>query len=348
MWCLESSRARIPRSFSHGRLIAPYSHGWAAECAQSTFAPPKAVLYIKVHRLIFPELVIGAALWPGPLCASISIGEGSTTHTTSTTKEGGSNAYADVETGVASWQSSGSKSGHAFAPIFVELEDHALPPAFEVLTVTITSTPQTNSQRSGSHGTPLELPIAQFDILLSGLGLEERWRLASQRQRAQTIHTHAIVEEEAADAQGEEKEAFEAYKQAAGKTSAAEGTGLEQAGSRTTVRSVAVTSTSEDAVRLLKHASWERVGLHTTRAPAYPGDRDSTSPLPSPISPRIATEAEFSNETDFARPKVGEGCVIDIGLTLMGADDVLPNHRGPHLLAGTRTGANGGPSSPHI
>eukprot|EP01043_Picozoa_sp_COSAG02_P008167 COSAG02_NODE_256_length_26885_cov_54.604308_13_plen_344_part_00 len=317
------------------------------------------MLCITVHRLIFPELVIGAALWPGPLCASISIGEGSTTHTTSTAKEGGPNAYADAETGVASWQSSWSTSGHTFAPIFVELEDHALPPAFEVLTVTITSTPQTNSQRSGSHGAPrrklptasndeLELPIAQFDILLSGLGLEERWRLAAQRQRAQAIHTHAIVENEASNAQGEENQhVFEAHEQAAGKTSAADEVILERPGLRTTASSnSAVTSTTEDAVRLLKHASWERVGLHTTRAPAYPGDRESISPLPSPITPRVATEAEFSHEIDVARPKVGEGCLIDIGLSLMDADDVPPNHKGAHLLAGTRSGANGdGPSS---
>jgi hypothetical protein len=270
---------------------------------------------------------MGAALWPGPLCATISIGEGSTAHTTSTLK----------------------------------LEDYSLPPAFEVLTVTITSTPQTSTQRSGSKRAPprtmatassdgLELPIAQFDILLPGLGLEERWRLVAQRQRAQAIHlhsnepsrVHADEKDEEVDAESDLDDVFEAYEQAAGETSA-DDSGFKQPGTRTTVSSnVAVTSTSEDAVRLQKHASWERVGLHTTRAPAYPGDRESsTSPLPSPISPCVSTEAGCSHEVALARPKIGDGCFIDIGLSLMGADDVLPNHN-----AGRCNGASGGPSSP--
>ena len=331
--------ARIPRSFKHGRLVAPYSHAWAAE--EATTARPTAMLCITMHRLIFPEVVAGAALWPGPLCATISTGAGSTAYATSTAQEGALNVYADEATGVASWQSSGRRSGHAFAPIHVELEDHALPPPFDVLTVTVTSTPQTGSQRSrnesGAQPAPppvgndeLKLPIAQFDVVLPGLGLEERWRRAAQRPRAQAIHIHNIdpsllqkSEDEAADTNGESDDVHEADGQAA------------------TARSTAAaTSTSDDAVRLLTHASWERVGLHTTPAPAFSEgrDRESTSPLPSPIS---STDTAKCYETALARPQVGDGCFIDIGLSLVSPDSAAPRHGSARSLPRRRRGASG-------
>jgi hypothetical protein len=299
------------------------------------------MLCITMHRLIFPEVVAGAALWPGPLCATISTGAGSTAYATSTAQEGALNVYADEATGVASWQSSGRRSGHAFAPIHVELEDHALPPPFDVLTVTVTSTPQTGSQRSrnesGAQPAPppvgndeLKLPIAQFDVVLPGLGLEERWRRAAQRPRAQAIHIHNIdpsllqkSEDEAADTNGESDDVHEADGQAA------------------TARSTAAaTSTSDDAVRLLTHASWERVGLHTTPAPAFSEgrDRESTSPLPSPIS---STDTAKCYETALARPQVGDGCFIDIGLSLVSPDSAAPRHGSARSLPRRRRGASG-------
>ena len=237
-----------------------------------------------------------------------------------------------------------------------------MPLSFEVLSVTITSTPQTNSQRDreeeqSAPAAALGLPIAQFDILLSGLGLEEKWRRAAHRQRARNIHIHTIEPSLLVDNEDDEGEQ--------------QGGGGTDEGVR------------ERSVRLLKHASWERVGLHTTRAPAYPDEQqpDDSSPR-SPTSPgdqstpgilspgRVLSspngvlneddDSDGSSESDgvlededevdhfsperqghggsfvfhspttgrerVARPKVGDGCFIEIGLSLAPDDDAPPDH----------------------
>ena len=284
----EVQRVRIPRPFSHGRLIAPYSHAWAAECEQ-TFAPPTAALCITVYNVIFPDVVPGAVLWPGPLCAKISIGQG-TTAATATTAERGHAAYVDDNDGTAAW---GGSRGHAFAPISVELEDHALPPPFEVLSITITSSSHDTNGESvkGDAG----FPIAQFDILLSGLGLEDRWRLEAQKHRAQSIR---IVHDMATGLDNEDEEDADAR--------------LSQ------------------MVRLRKQTSWERVGLHTTRAleRRSSGEGIEDADTPSPIAENKDSfnygglDASVASTADHGpRPKVGEGCWIDVGLSLLASDD---------------------------
>ena len=181
-------------------------------------------------------------------------------------------------------------------------------------------------------GDELQLPIAQFDILLPGLGLEDRWRLQAQQQRAQAIRIHNIGStlpqkgQEQSRVHLDTDDIFETDEQSARETSISYPD--KQPGSRTTVsRNVAVSSTPENGVRLLKHASWERVGLHTTRAPAYSAVNKIASPLPSPISPCSADGLEW-HESALPRPRVGDGCFIDIGLSLVSPRDT-PSDVGP-------------------
>eukprot|EP01052_Picozoa_sp_SAG31_P009707 SAG31_NODE_516_length_14707_cov_3.026629_5_plen_129_part_00 len=57
----------------------------------------------------------------------------------------------------------------AFRPIQVELEDDILPPGFEMLSVTLVSVVTTVAE--DGHSVQCLLPLAQYDVQMSGLGL---------------------------------------------------------------------------------------------------------------------------------------------------------------------------------
>jgi hypothetical protein len=170
----ELKRARMPRPFFHGRLLTPFSQEWAAI---GHTAPKPATLKITLHGVIFPEVASGASLWSGKLRAAIAIGPSGAGRLPDTLAEGVDDVCVDLETGLAVWNK--NRTGqHQFADISVELEDHALPPAFEVLSITILSVKADRAEHA-----KLE-PLVQFDVLLSGLGLDDAWKTEARYERA--------------------------------------------------------------------------------------------------------------------------------------------------------------------
>ena len=225
----ELRRARIPRPFFHGRLLTAFSHEWAVEClrnAKNTDAKPQAAsLKICLYSVTFPEVAVGCEIWSGPLKAKLEIGHAVGVHkkelSRSTSIEGLPDALVDPETGIARWSTTldvdengkccssrtgscgsstglnGADCGHEFKDITIVLEDNALPPAFEVLSITILSSPHsTNGARGAPAGKTAVAgtPLAQFDVLLAGLGLANPWKMEAHRERSANIHTRCGVE----------------------------------------------------------------------------------------------------------------------------------------------------------
>ena len=173
-------RSRAPRPFRHGRLIAPFSHAWAAECqaAEETghdANPPAVALHVVLYGIsLTPAGRAAEELAALPLRAHISLGAG---------QRADFSPPVYTTSGVATW----GRGGHRFAPIGLLLEDHALPPESHVLSVTVMS------ERRGKA-----FPLAQFDVLLPGLGLERRWReqrvewqRSAMRLTERSTHRHA-------------------------------------------------------------------------------------------------------------------------------------------------------------